>query len=579
MGSYSYTGSVQTATITNAGIYDIVAYGARGGNSSQYGTSGGLGAREGGDVTLTAGEKLRVVVGGHGRDFEYTGGGGGGTSVFGSTDGGAHYTLLVAAGGGGGAYKNNGGAGTVGASGGGGGGHGAYSYFGGGGGGAGVKGSGSDGSAHTTRNPGYAGSKGPSYAGGAGGRLSGNGGFGGGGGGGFGGGGGGGGYTGGDGGGYASGAGGTSFLGTLADGDRTVMTAGFNADDGKVLINAVCYCAGTLIRTARGEIAVEHLAVGDLAVTASGETRPIRWIGHQTHRPQGAMRPRSLWPVRVAAGAFGDNKPASDLVLSPGHSVCLSLVDEVLVPIQELVNGSTIAYVDTDKVTYWHVELDSHDILIANGMPAESFLEMGANRATFANGRGLGDPSNEVVGRTHDDFCRRFVDEGPLLAVIRDELAFRAAAMGCTPSRDVAITCFIDEQAVRPRIRDGEALFAVPAGSALRIATDMMLPALRGEADTRTVGIAVYSITAIDASGEEHALDLDDPAVATCFHPGERESRLHYRWSAGDITLPASLTLGLAGPLLLRVAFEATTVRGWTAPLAVEERPKLQIVA
>ena len=343
-----------------------------------------------------------------------------------------------------------------------------------------------------------------------------------------------------------------------------------------------CYVTGTQIRTSRGgqiaDIAVEALRVGDLVVTASGAHRPVRWLGHQTYRPKGAMRPRSLWPVRVAAGAFGDEKPSSDLLLSPGHSVCLGLIDEVLVPIQELVNGSTIAYAEVNEVTYWHVELESHDLLIANGLAAESFLEMGNNRTLFENGRGLGDPSPDAVGRTHANFCRRFVDAGPLLATMRDELTLRAKKLGWMPDQSVTIACVADGRASKPLIERGTALFAVAAGTELHLVTDMMQPHLHGDADHRTIGVAIYAIKVVSAAGEERALDLDDPSVASCFHAGERDSRLHYRWSAGDIVLPASFTDGLDGPLLLCVDFEPSTVRGWTSLPAVAERPKLRIV-
>ncbi len=135
--------------------------------------------------------------------------------------------------------------------------------------------------------------------------------------------------------------------------------------------------------------------------------------------------------MRVAAHAFGANRPSSDLYLSPGHSVCVTLVDEVLIPIQELVNGSSIAYSPTDQVTYWHVELDSHDILLANNLPAESFLKMGANRALLSD-EAAADLPIEFLHRTNSDFCRRFVDGSPLLAVVREQLARRAAALGWT---------------------------------------------------------------------------------------------------------------------------------------------------
>ena len=371
-----------------------------------------------------------------------------------------------------------------------------------------------------------------------------------------------------------------AFTNTTSGG-FSLASDGNGATPGTEILYAApaCYVSGTLIRTARGDIAVEHLAVGDLAVTSSGEHRPIRWLGHQTYRCNGAVEPRSIWPVRVAAGAFGALRPSSDLFLSPGHSVCLTLIDEVLVPVQELINGSSIAYVAMDEVTYWHVELESHDILIANDMPAESFLEMGANRAAFENGSGLGDPSAEVIGRTHADFCRRFVDSGPLLAVMRDELRLRAERLGWAASSDLAMTCYADDRPIKPSIRNGEAMFAVPAGVALRIETDVTLPALLGEADARGLGIAVYAISVTAASGEEHMLDLDDPVVAVCFHSGERDADLHYRWSNGAIALPADLTASLEGPVLMRVSFEASTVRGWIAPEPVRGRARLRVAA
>ncbi len=200
-------------------------------------------------------------------------------------------------------------------------------------------------------------------------------------------------------------------------------------------VNVTCFASGSLIRIARpgtiGDVAVEDLRVGDLAVTASGDQRPIRWLGSRTYDCRQSPGPRSAWPVRVAAHAFGANRPSRDLYLSPGHSVCVGVIAEVLIPIQELVNGFSIAYAPTDQVTYWHVELDSHDILLANDLPAESFLEMGANRALLSDAVDADLPI-EVRDRTHADFCRRFVDGGPLLAVVREQLARRAAALGWT---------------------------------------------------------------------------------------------------------------------------------------------------
>ncbi len=77
--------------------------------------------------------------------------------------------------------------------------------------------------------------------------------------------------------------------------------------------NTVCYCAGTLILTEHGEVPVERLATGDRVVTAAGAHRPIRWIGHRTVDLRGHPNPAAVQPIRIAAHAFGENKPSRDL--------------------------------------------------------------------------------------------------------------------------------------------------------------------------------------------------------------------------------------------------------------------------
>ena len=77
--------------------------------------------------------------------------------------------------------------------------------------------------------------------------------------------------------------------------------------------------------------------------------------------------------------------PCRDLLLSPDHAV---FVDNVLIPIKHLINGKTIVQQQTNEVTYYHIELGEHDVLLADGMPAESYLENG-DRGAFDNGGGM----------------------------------------------------------------------------------------------------------------------------------------------------------------------------------------------
>jgi hypothetical protein len=232
---FTFTGSVQQFTAPTTGFYDIVAFGASGGNGN---TSGGLGAEMGGDFTLMAGEILDIYVGGVGQTFyRDPGGGGGGTFVVVDS---TTSPLVIAGGGGGGGNATNGQpglttvvnmgqGGPAGANTGGGGGGGFISPSNGGG---------------PTLVPYEGGGGFPGLAGGMGFffglQLSGNGGYGGGGGGGQGAGGGGGGYGGGAGGNYflgAGGQGGGSFLGH--DVVDALAVSGENSGNGSVSITPV----------------------------------------------------------------------------------------------------------------------------------------------------------------------------------------------------------------------------------------------------------------------------------------------------------------------------------------------------
>ena len=198
---------------------------------------------------------------------------------------------------------------------------------------------------------------------------------------------------------------------------RTRFTAD-NNDLGNYNVQAApCFTTGTLIRTARGEVAVEELVVGDLAVTASGALRPITWIGRRDVDGQGHALSHDQQPIRIRAGAFGPGLPARDLRLSHGHPVLVGAdidgAGGVLVPIMCLINGTSVVREAATRVTYWHVELDSHDILLAEGLSAESFYDMGS-RVWFAGEDGvLTDP--DFVPAGEHGRCRPVAVEGALV--------------------------------------------------------------------------------------------------------------------------------------------------------------------
>ncbi len=150
------------------------------------------------------------------------------------------------------------------------------------------------------------------------------------------------------------------------------------AEDGTAL---PCYAAGTRIATPSGSVAVEALAVGDLVRARDAGVAAVVAIRHRDVDCRRHPRPRDVWPVRIRAGAFGPGQPARDLFLSPDHAV---LFDGVLIPVKYLIDGRAVTQEARERVRYWHVELARHDILSAEGMPCESFLDAGGAGAGLA---------------------------------------------------------------------------------------------------------------------------------------------------------------------------------------------------
>jgi Hint domain len=365
----------------------------------------------------------------------------------------------------------------------------------------------------------------------------------------------------------------TSLLGAnVVIDERTYNAFVSNKTDG------VCFAAGTLIRTPAGNVPVETLKAGDLVLTASGEMRPVKWVGHTDvdflRSPKGGPG----LPVRIAADAFGPARPSEDLYLSAGHSICIDLLGEVLIPVVYLVNESTIAEVETEAISYWHVELDSHDILIANNLPAESYLAM-ANRSGFEECRGLLPAMIEGAERTHADFCRPVVTEGPVLDVVRQRLVARAEEIGWTRSLDADIRLVADGDLVRPRVEGSPATFEFPASAKdVRLMSNVFSPASFGLRDSRVLGVMLCDGLAFG----DRQISLGDARLRDGLHQLENHGGALRRWTDGDLVLDPQLWEGQTGSVSLAVNYDVITTRGWTAPPTpkrqVPSRPKVYAV-
>ncbi|QRM35652.1 Hint domain-containing protein [Microvirga sp. VF16] len=144
----------------------------------------------------------------------------------------------------------------------------------------------------------------------------------------------------------------------------------------------ICFLPGTQITTAQGQVPIETLKRGDLVQTADGRTVPVRWIGRQTVSTFFAD-PLRVLPICIKAGALAENVPSRDLYVSPDHAI---LIDDILVHASALVNGTSIvrAPAPAQTFTYYHVELADHSLLLADNVPAESFID-NVDRMAFDN--------------------------------------------------------------------------------------------------------------------------------------------------------------------------------------------------
>ena len=142
-----------------------------------------------------------------------------------------------------------------------------------------------------------------------------------------------------------------------------------------------CFLPGSQIATPAGEVSVECLTIGDPVLTVDGRSVPVKWIGRQTVSTRFGPAER-LMPVRFAAGALGQSLPHADLTVTADHGM---LVEGVICHAGALVNGGTITRVPLAQMgktyTVYHVETENHEIILANGAPAETFIDNAGRRA------------------------------------------------------------------------------------------------------------------------------------------------------------------------------------------------------
>lgn len=188
-------------------------------------------------------------------------------------------------------------------------------------------------------------------------------------------------------------------------------------------VNLVCFTPGVLIETPRGARPVERLTVGDLVETLDHGYRPVRWVGRKTVGSEVLAQAPRLRPIRIRAGALGCGLPRATLVVSPQHRLLISSkivrrmfgLDEVLVPAKSLIGLPGIERDNScEAVTYLHVLLDEHEVLIANGAPAESLFNgpMALQSLDAVALREIGELFPEVLESDRAQTLARLVPQG-----------------------------------------------------------------------------------------------------------------------------------------------------------------------
>jgi autotransporter passenger strand-loop-strand repeat protein len=154
---------------------------------------------------------------------------------------------------------------------------------------------------------------------------------------------------------------------------RFVLTEAAGVDQITYDSSAPCYCRGTSIRTPRGHKRVEKLKIGDKVMTGGGVARPVKWIGKRSYGGRYIMGRKDMLPICIKAGALADNVPKRDLWISPHHAMYL---EDILIEAKDLLNGVSIVQAESvDEVQYFHIELETHDVIVAEGALSESFID------------------------------------------------------------------------------------------------------------------------------------------------------------------------------------------------------------
>ncbi|GAA6190287.1 Hint domain-containing protein [Phaeobacter sp. NW0010-22] len=143
----------------------------------------------------------------------------------------------------------------------------------------------------------------------------------------------------------------------------------FSADD---YVTPICFTRGTWIKTATDIQRIEKIKVGDLIWTLDHGSQPVKWIGSRSVIAAGRFA-----PVEIPNGILGADSPVQ---VSQQHRLLISDpaaelqygTTQVFSPAIALVDAGLARIVPAKTVEYFHILLENHDIIKANGVASES---------------------------------------------------------------------------------------------------------------------------------------------------------------------------------------------------------------
>jgi antigen 43 len=354
----------------------------------------------------------------------------------------------------------------------------------------------------------------------------------------------------------------------LAGTGRTFTSSTIGTSAPRAVFTITCFASGTQILTATDEVPIDAIQPGDtVAVRRGGEMvlESVTWVGKSRINLSRHARPELAAPIRVKVGALAANTPTRDLLLSPEH--CL-IIGGRCVPVKLLINGGSIAReYPAEPFEYYHLELEKHGILIADGAEAESYLDTG-NRSSFDNAEmpRLLHPTFQVnatadLWNTHA--CVPLASVEAEVAPIWQMLADRSAALGYvvpvpTMVEGPDLHILADGRHFQPvSDHDSRYVFAIPAGvKSVSLVSRFCIPAdkmVSSQRDTRRLGVSVNWI-AIRSDGDEAIMSADHPGLCEGWNDAEQAGTSLWRWTDGAAAIPWD---NITGPAVLTVRCSA----------------------